>query len=255
MATIWGYDKNTDYQKLIDEAVGRKNYQQAAMWEAMRNEKIAGEGLDYAPTSLYGSYLNGGSGTTDYQKALEEFTWDPNTDATAQAYRKQYMRQADRTMEDVLGQYATMTGGLPSTAAITAASQAADNTKAQWSAMLPELEQQAYSRWQDRYERQQNEYTTQINNAMARWQQLGYADEQVAEILGVPVGTPTSDQSYLNWQMGQQDKSNAYDLAMTLIAAGQMPDEATLAAAGLTSASAQALLSAYTATGYSGSYS
>lgn len=258
MELKWGYDKDTDYQKLINEAVGRGNMHQAAMYEAMRNEKIAGEGLGEVPTSLYSSYL-GSSGETDYQKELsallpqkpEAYTWDPDTDPAVSAYKKQYMRQADRTMEDTLGKYATMTGGLPSTAAVTAASQSADNTKAQFSALLPELEQQAYDRWSDQYDRYQSSYSTMINNAVSRWQQLGYADQEVADILGVPVGTMTSDQSYLNWQMGQQDKSDAYNLAMTMISAGQMPSGETLAAAGMTAADAQALLSAYTASSYS----
>ena len=90
-----------------------------------------------------------------------------------------------------------------------------------------------------------------ISEALDRWTRLGYADDQVAQILGVSVGTPTSDQSYLNWQQGQQAKSDAYTMAMTLLQAGQMPNADTLAAAGITAEDANKLLSAYTTPSYS----
>ena len=91
-----------------------------------------------------------------------------------------------------------------------------------------------------------------ISEALDRWTRLGYADDQVAQILGVGVGTPTSDQSYLNWQQGQQEKSDAYTMAMTLLQAGQMPGADTLAAAGITAEDAQKLYEAYTTPKYTG---
>ena len=61
------------------------------------------------------------------------------------------------------------------------------------------------------------------------------------------------EQDYRAWQMGQQDKSDAYTIAMTLLQAGQMPNAATLAAAGITAEDAQKLYAAYTTPRYTGS--
>lgn len=167
-----------------------------------------------------------------------------NGDAVA-AYKKAYLREADRTMRDTLGQYATMTGGIPSTQAVTAASQAADYQKSQLAEKLPSLYQQ------------------QIEAAMSRWKQLGAADEKVAQILGVEVGAQTADQAYqawsqkmqedqFAWQKEQQARSDSYSLALTLLQSGQMPSDELLQAAGISSADAQKILSAAKTASYSG---
>ena len=167
-----------------------------------------------------------------------------NGDAVA-AYKKAYLREADRTMRDTLGQYATMTGGIPSTQAVAAASQAADYQKSQLAEKLPSLYQQ------------------QIEAAMSRWKQLGAADEKVAQILGVEVGAQTADQAYqawsqkmqedqFAWQKEQQARSDSYSLALTLLQSGQMPSDELLQAAGISSADAQKILSAAKTASYSG---
>ena len=273
--TIYGYDKNTNYQKLINEAVKAGDYTSAAIYEAQRNEKIDGEGIaGYDKTNHYASYLPS-SQSSGYQKELDEalqrltnakFEWNEQDDAAVSAYKKAYLREADRSMRDTLGQYSTMTGGIPSTQAVAAASQAADYYKSQLADKIPELRSTAYAEWLQGQQLEQNNinmlmqaesakqsaYNMRINEALTRWQQLGTADEQVAAILGVAVGTPTSSQSYQNWQQEQQGKSDAYTMAMTLLQAGQMPSADTLAAAGIAAEDANALLKAYTTPVYSG---
>ena len=70
------YDRDTDYQKKINDAVAAGNYTAAAKYEQARNAKIQGEALNYAQTNNYSSYLpkeyNGveyDSGT-DYMKKI-----------------------------------------------------------------------------------------------------------------------------------------------------------------------------------------
>ena len=70
------YDRDTDYQKKINDAVAAGNYTAAAKYEQARNAKIQGEALNYAQTNKYSSYLpkeyNGveyDSGT-DYMKKI-----------------------------------------------------------------------------------------------------------------------------------------------------------------------------------------
>lgn len=310
----YGYNKDTDYKKLMDDAAAKGNYAQAAIYEQMRNEKIAGEGLNqWAQTNQYANYLQGAGANTGWKNPYQEeldaaikrlqensggaYKWDPENDTAMQEYRKTYLREGDRTMRDTLGAYAKQTGGLASTQAIAAASQAADNYKAQLADKVPELEQQAYNRWyhekqtarQDQYNylsalmnagsAAQSEYSLRINEALNRWQQLGYADDQVSSVLGVGVGTPTTDQSYQNWQkmqaqqdadwqreqwryqqeldkytQNEQQRQNAYNLAMTMLQLGQMPSAEMLAQAGISGEDAKRILAGVQAQsgGYSG---
>lgn len=298
----YGYNKDTDYKKLMDDAAAKGNYAQAAIYEQMRNEKIAGEGLNqWAQTNQYANYLQGAGANTGWKNPYQEeldaaikrlqensggaYKWDPENDTAMQEYRKTYLREGDRTMRDTLGAYAKQTGGLASTQAIAAASQAADNYKAQLADKVPELEQQAYNRWyneqqtarQDQYNylsalmnagsAAQSDYSLRINEALNRWQQLGYADDQVSSVLGVGVGTPTTDQSYQNWQkmraqqdadwqreqwryqqeldkysQNEQQRQNAYNLAMTMLQLGQMPSAEMLAQAGISGEDAKRIL-------------
>lgn len=73
------YDKNTDYQAMINDAVAKGDYTSAAVFEQQRNEKIAGEGItNYQPTNNYSQYLNGGNANVsqeqknDYSDYLKE---------------------------------------------------------------------------------------------------------------------------------------------------------------------------------------
>ena len=79
------------------------------------------------------------------------FDWDPETDRLYQAARLQHLREADRAAEDTLGRYAANTGGIAGSAAIAAASQAADYHKAQLNDELNRYYQQAYNEWLQRY--------------------------------------------------------------------------------------------------------
>ncbi len=146
-------------------------------------------------------------------KVAGNYTYDPDTDPIASAYKKSYLREADRAMQNTLGEYATMTGGLPSTQAVAAASQSADNYKAQLALKMAELGQQAYDRDVSKVgmlmsaaQDADNRYYTALSSAMNRWTQLGQADDQVASVLGVPVGTMTSDAAYRQWQQAMAEK-------------------------------------------------
>lgn len=78
------------------------------------------------------------------------FSYDAASDPLYQQYRKQYTREADRSAEDVLGKAAVMTGGMPSTAAVAASQQASDYQMSQMTDKIPELQQLAYSMYQDK---------------------------------------------------------------------------------------------------------
>ena len=100
------------------------------------------------------------------------FSYDAASDSLYQQYRKQYTREADRSAEDVLGKAAVMTGGMPSTAAVTASQQASDYQMSQMTDKIPELQQLAYSMYQDKLNGDRADLNTLIgleDNNYKRW--------------------------------------------------------------------------------------
>ena len=254
----YGYDPSIDYQKLINKALAAQDYRSAAIYEQQRNEKIAGEGaVKYKPTAHYADYLpktqqvNAG---LDALQGAGAFAYDVNKDPSYQALYKQALREADRQTRDTMGAYAAMTGGVPSTAAVSAAQQAGNYERSKLNDAIPTLYQNAYSRWlqgqeneranvnllagldsqaaQESLQRQQFaadqaaqaaalERQKQLD-AMDRWAQLGTADEAVSAVLGVPVGTSTASHSYQLWsqqmgerQQGWQESTDAWQQGQT----------------------------------------
>ena len=45
-----------------------------------------------------------------------------------------------------------------------------------------------------------------VEKALDVWKTYGYATSFVTNILGVPTGTPTSDQSYDDWRIASKKK-------------------------------------------------
>lgn len=100
------------------------------------------------------------------------FSYDAVSDPLYQQYRKQYTREADRSAEDVLGKAAVMTGGMPSTAAVTASQQASDYQMSQMTDKIPELQQLAYSMYQNGLNADRADLNTLIgleDNNYNRW--------------------------------------------------------------------------------------
>ena len=106
--------------------------------------------------SLYGGYLGGSDGfgytpvssPNDYVAPEKPtFSYDLESDPVWQAYKKQYTREGQRATQDALGTTAASTGGIPSSYATAAATQAGDYYAAQMTDKVPELYQQAYNRY------------------------------------------------------------------------------------------------------------
>lgn len=81
----------------------------------------------------------------------EDFSWSKETDPQWSSYKKSYLREGDRATQNALAQASAASGGRPSTAAVTAASQAGDYYAAQLNDVIPALYQQAYDKYLDEY--------------------------------------------------------------------------------------------------------
>ncbi len=91
---------------------------------------------------------------TDQQKKFMEditnykpFEFDADTNPQMQAYTKQYAREGNRAMQDTLGTLSSMTGGMPSTAAMSAAGQANDYYMSQLNDKLPQIYESEYNKY------------------------------------------------------------------------------------------------------------
>lgn len=99
-------------------------------------------------TSQYGDAINK---LTDAVVNRQQFTYDPATDPSYKAAAKQYNRLGDRARQNTLGDISSMTGGMPSSYAVSAAQQAQNDYNVQLSNMIPQLMQAAYDRYQGEF--------------------------------------------------------------------------------------------------------
>ena len=115
------------------------------------NDFTYGSAPSFVDTTVKPTYTNRYDDT--YQDLLgqvinrPEFSYSPDTDPLYSAYTKQYTREGKRATEDALGAAAAATGGLPSTAAVSAAAQAGNYYSAQMADKIPELYQLAYNKY------------------------------------------------------------------------------------------------------------
>lgn len=123
-----------DIEKLIADQMNRQPYSYsgtAPVYESKYGETIDG---------LMNDILNRG-----------EFSYDHTNDPLYSAYAKQYTREGRRATADALGEAASASGGMPSSYAVTAATQAGDYHAAQLADKIPELYQIAYDKYLNEY--------------------------------------------------------------------------------------------------------
>lgn len=166
------YDPNADYASVAE---GRaKTGDWSGAWDAIyggTNSRAAklNDYSDYGKSNedLWGdisakygwSYASNPNDVNSRQEKIDalydqimgrgDFSYDPETDPLYESYRKRYTREGDRAMQDVLASAAGMTGGIPSSYAVTAAQETNDNYMEKLQDVLPQLYEIAYGRWQD----------------------------------------------------------------------------------------------------------
>lgn len=150
----------SDVQSVLNQRTDKAN--NAVNLRKYAYDDVYGAAMNYInnPKPTYTS--NYADQIASIMKSIQDnqnFSYDPATDPLYSNYKKQYLREADRSASDTLGQAAALTGGIPSTAAVSAASQAADYQKTQLTDKIPELEQAAY----DMYKDQRNDRYNQLS--------------------------------------------------------------------------------------------
>lgn len=79
----------------------------------------------------------------------EPFSYSHTDDPAYAAYAEHYRNAGEQAMKDALGRAAAMTGGQPSTYAVSAAQQAQNNYNAALSDVIPQLREAAYAMYLD----------------------------------------------------------------------------------------------------------
>lgn len=141
----------------------------------------------------------------------QPFSYNKDDDPNWSAYAKQYRREGDRATRDVLAAKAALSGGMQSSAAITAASQAGDYYAGQLADKLPELFQQAYGRYTDDYQ-----MTRQALSDVNTQEQLDYSKYLT------DLGQYNTDRSF-----NYSDYLNQYDMLQNTLGAYQSVDNNT----------------------------
>ncbi len=82
----------------------------------------------------------------------EEFSYDPDTDPVYQAYVNKYRLEGERAGREAIADLSALTGGYANSAAVTAGAQARQYYAKQMTDVIPELAQQAYQRYIQKYQ-------------------------------------------------------------------------------------------------------
>lgn len=168
----WFYtDEDYDYSKEIQKAVDEGNFQKAAYLEKSRNAKIDYYGMPYDMTYDYQDYLPGaqnnkgggesavpsfekGSNADKADRTLKRanamnFRYNPQQDPLYKQIKNNYQKSVGDVIENTMGSYAGMTGGMPSSYAVSAAATAGNQHMQKADDMIPELYQLAYGKYAD----------------------------------------------------------------------------------------------------------
>lgn len=214
------YDKDTDYQALINQAIQSGNVNLARQYEAQRNAKIAdmnAQGTNvggyqqtyyYQPLDLpeYKPY-SGTTPTLNIPKykpfSYKDFNYNAENDDIYKQYAEQFARQGQSAGERSLAGAAALTGGMPSSFAVAANAQAQQAYAKKTADMIPVLEQNAYNRYLGERNFSYQDYLNQYNADVDRAKSMYDADWR---------STNFNYQDYLNKYNADVDRARAaYD--------------------------------------------
>ncbi len=168
----------------------------------------------------------------------EQFSYDLENDPLWGVYKKQATREGERAISDVLAKASAGTGGVPSSYAVSAATQAGDQYAASLTDMIPTLRQNAY-----------NEY---LNNYNMNLEALGVLNDERALTYDEWLQKYNMLGSNLSVFQGLEDrelakKQDNHDRLASLIStSGYTPSQAELVAAGMSEEQAKSYRSYYT---------
>ena len=221
--------------------------------------------LSQVQSSKPGGYVSKWEGqiTDIYNKIVnrDKFSYDLNSDMLYQQYKDQYSALGEMAMLDTMGQAAGLTGGYANTYAQNAGQQAYQNYLRQLNDVVPEL----YGMARDQYNQETQDLYNQFSMTQTledtdygryrdtvsdyQWE-LGFAADQYNAERNYDFGVYESNRNYAmniaNMESAQasENRSYAYDTAMTMLESGVMPSADMLSQAGISDADAYSIVQA-----------
>lgn len=179
----------------------------------------------------------------------EAFSYDLDSDPLYQQYRDMYMMQGQQAMMDTMGQAAALTGGYGSTYSQAVGQQQYNAYLQDLNAVVPDLYQNAYSRWQDEGDRLLNQYGIVSDLADTEygryrdqmsdyWNNVDYAQQQAD--LEYNRGLSEWEREYQLNEDKRAQQADDYDRLMQLMQIGYAPNADEISAAGMSEAEAAA---------------
>ena len=240
-----GTDSKTDYKSIIDDLMYSGAYGDTVSgYFNARNEKLQNPEYSQWRDPLWDAkvqdYIQRNTYKSKYGDRIESvlsqlenmgpFSYDAMSDPNYQAFAKSYGIMGDRAMADTLGEVAAMTGGMPSSYAVTAASQAKQQWDQRLTDMIPELYNAAYARYMNDYQMMADELgrlQSLENENRAQWEsdraygnqilQQNTANDQWNQSFGAQ---NNQWQQSFDFEKSQAEKNDALARAETLASYG-----------------------------------
>lgn len=212
--------------------------------------------LESVQANKPGAYQSG------YQSQMDEllkqittrgpFSYDVGSDPLYNIYKDRYIMNGQRAMQNAMSQAAALTGGYGNSYAQSVGQQQFNQYMEGLNDIVPDLEQRAYQRYQDGYDRLAQNYQML---AGADDRDYGRYQDDYNRYLNERDNAQNSyfnyyDRDYQRYAddraQGNTDRSHAYQTAMSILQTGQMPTMELLAQAGLSQEDAAMLMQYYT---------
>ncbi len=192
------------------------------------------ETLKNSPPEYQDQYKELVEGRLDALLNREDFSYDFTQDPTYQNYRDQYIREGKLAMQDTVADVAALSGGYGNSYAASAGSQAYQEYLSGLNDVIPELQQQAFQRYQYEGQELANQFEAARSlrqDDLNKWYTTEYQPYTDKVNMAFQQAAMLSDEEwnawlyneYQPWAMeygyAQQDKNNA---AANFMAGGQM---------------------------------
>lgn len=172
------------------------------------------------------------------------YSYNALEDPIYQTYKDVYTREGERAAEDTLGRAAQQTGGMASSYAVTAAAAQQQEAAKKIADVIPELEAQAYGRYQNEVTQYNNDRNFDYGKLL---DQIGFAQNEKAEAKNavdakLSAGVNVSDdelaevgytREYADSVISEKNTATAKEQVNWWLGIGIMPSDELLKAAGM----------------------
>lgn len=197
-----------------------------------------------------------GAYSSQYQQKLDDlyaqitgrkpFSYDAEGDALYQQYKQQYQSLGKQAMQDTMGQAAALTGGYGSSYGQAVGQQQYDAYLRQLTDKIPELAQNAYSRYTQEGQDLLNRYGLLNDRENTDYGRYRDSVSDWGDDVSRAYQLYSGERDY-DYGAAQDNRKYDYETAMGMIGMGLMPDDQMLSNAGISRENAQRMVDSYLA--------